>query len=721
MSDVDEILKKYEAKLQGQLGDAGGSNAGDFSEISRDYEAFRQEEVENPSMYEGFCNSLGSIINIRLSGKDEMRLGRQIEIAHLNILPSQVMCLALFVFVSLFLVGVLVSVAWYLYTNVFPYMVFFLVVIFSLFVFYYLYNMPFRLANKWRLKASSQMVSAVLYIVIYMKHTSNFERALAFASENLQAPLSADFKKIFWDIETGRYSTVKESFDAYLEGWRDYSIEFVEAIHLIESSLYEPSEERRVVILERSLQVILDGVYEKMLKYTHDIRSPLTNLYMLGIILPTLGLALLPLASTLIGDIFKWYHVFILFNIIIPFFVFYLTNEVMLKRPGGYGETDVLELNPLYPEYKSNRPFFIAFLICLPLFIVGILPFIFQYTPLPEYFGLKTDYTFQELGLNFLGDIQLFDFKNCPPNGNHCVGPFSPFALFLSLFIPLSVALFFSISYGMKTRELIKAREQNKLLEKEFASSLFQMGNRLGEGIPAEIAFVKIAESTKGQVTSDFFNTVNTNMQQGGMSLENAIFHKTRGAIIYYPSALIATSMRILVESAKKGLQVAARSLMAISDYIKNIQRINERLRDLLAEIVSDMKSNMTFLAPLLAGIVVGLASMIAMILNKLELAFEAGGDQEISGLGNISDILGLFQLSKMVPPYFLQVAIGIYIVQIIFIITSTLVTIDSGEDKLKRDYDVSRYLKMGVGLYIITALVALIALGLISLFALRI
>jgi hypothetical protein len=35
----------------------------------------------------------------------------------------------------------------------------------------------------WRLKASSQMVPAILYIVIYMKHTSNFEKAVAFAAE----------------------------------------------------------------------------------------------------------------------------------------------------------------------------------------------------------------------------------------------------------------------------------------------------------------------------------------------------------------------------------------------------------------------------------------------------------------------------------------------------------------------------------------------------------
>ena len=38
-----------------------------------------------------------------------------------------------------------------------------------------------------------------------------------------------------------------------------------------------------------------------------------------------------------------------------------------------------------------------------------------------------------------------------------------------------------------------------------------------------------------------------------------------------------------------------------------------------------------------------------------------------------------------MIPPYFLQIAIGIYLIEVIFILTGTLVTIDSGEDKLEK------------------------------------
>jgi len=34
---------------------------------------------------------------------------------------------------------------------------------------------------------------------------------------------------------------------------------------------------------------------------------------------------------------------------------------------------------------------------------------------------------------------------------------------------------------------------------------MFQLGNRLGDGIPAEIAFAKVAETMKGTTSGDFF------------------------------------------------------------------------------------------------------------------------------------------------------------------------------------------------------------------------
>jgi hypothetical protein len=348
--------------------------------------------------------------------------------------------------------------------------------------------------------------------------------------------------------------------------------------------------------------------------------------------------------------------------------------------------------------------------------IIALIPLIFQYTPLPGMIGLQKDYTFAEFGLDIggLGQEKFFDFR--PLEGGGVAGPFGIGALLLSLFFPLGVALFFALAYNAKTKEIIVERNKTRQLEKEFNNSLFQLGNRLGNGMPPELVFAKVAESSKGLRTEDFFKRVNYNIQQMGLGVEDAIFDARRGALIFYPSDLIATSMKILVESVKKGLNMAAISLMSISQYVKNIQKITDRLRDLLAEVISEMKSNMTFLAPLLLGIVVGLSIMITSILGKLSLdVLGAAGEGALGGIGGLGQISQIFQITKMIPPYYLQLAVGIYLIQIIFILTGTLVAIDSGDDKLEKMSKIGNNLRKGILLYFIVAFLAAFVLSALS------
>src|SRR3972149_3564046 len=520
--NIDDILRKYGSKIEGQIA-TSNITKGNYSQ---EYMRFKSEMAPELSKYEKWCKSLGNMIKLNIAEKDRMKVKRQLDIAHLDVEPSQALTLSVMSFVIVFFIGLVVSVAIILINEdvaSFPFLFFILMVVFSIFLFYFVNGYPVRLANRWRLKASSQMVPAILYVVVYMRHTPNFERAIGFAAEHLQYPLALDFKKVFYDVEVGRFSSIKDSLDNYLEKWRDYSIEFIESFHLIESSLFEPDNQRRIVILEKSLQVVLDGVYDKMLKFTHDVRSPLNTVYMLGVVLPTLGVVLIPLASAMIGGLIKTLHVFILFNLIIPFIVSYMTDKILLMRPGGHGESELLERNPLYPKYQSKKPYARAFLLTFPLLVLGFLPLIFGYTPVPEMLGLQQDYTFAELGLTFLGDEQLFGFI---PDAGGLTGPFGIGALMFSMLIPVSIALFFSIAFKERTEELIVEREKTKQLELEFNNSLFQLGNRIGNGIPPEIAFGKTAETSKGLRTEEFFRRVNYNIRQGGMSVENAIFNK---------------------------------------------------------------------------------------------------------------------------------------------------------------------------------------------------
>ena len=85
------------------------------------------------------------------------------------------------------------------------------------------------------------------------------------------------------------------------------------------------------------------------------------------------------------------------------------------------------------------------------------------------------------------------------------------------------------------------------------------------------------------------------------------------------------------------------------------------------------------------------------------------------SDIGNLSTLLSIFDVANMIPPYYLQIAIGIYLIEIIFILTATLVTVDAGEDTLQKTHLTGKNLVRGLMLYLITAGLSIVVLSILS------
>jgi hypothetical protein len=712
--DYDDLYKRYTKKLSEQL-DKQGKEEEPIT--SREYVQFKKEYMPKPmTLYEKACNFSEKTFKIKTDKVKEKNMQEFIDVAHLNITPEGAMSFSFLFPLLLIFVGTVISITIPMLlgskTNMFFIMFF---VLTGLIMIFPLQKMPEFMANTWRLKASNQMVMGVFYIVTYMRHTSNLELAINFAAEHLGPPLSLDFKKVLWDVENGKYESMKESLDHYLETWRKWNMEFIESIHLIESSLYENSEERRVESLDKALNVILDETYEKMLHYAHNLKSPITMLHMIGIILPILGMVILPLLINFVDGV-SWYHIAALYNVALPILVYYMGKVILSTRPTGYGEVDISEQNPELNKYKKIlikisgfelriEPMIIALFIGIVLFIIGISPIIIH--KINPSFDLS------------IGSFDLLGYR-CPQEktikcdtsaDSTAIGPFGLGASILSLAVVLSFGIGIGLYYKLKTENVIKIREQSKKLEEEIASSIFQLGNRIGDGIPAEIAFGKVAEQIEGTYSGGFFQTVSNNITKMGMNVEQAIFDPKYGALVYYPSNLIESTMKVLVESAKKGPQVAAQSLVNVSRYIKEIHKVDERLKDLMADIISSMKSQISFLTPAIAGIVVGITSMITTVLGNL-----SGQAQSIVGQAQGSDVSSFIMLfGEGIPTFYFQLIVGIYVVQIVFILTIIVNSIENGADKLNERYLLGTNLTKSTILYCAISLIIIIIFNMVA------
>jgi len=693
MPEEEEIIKKYKKKL-GEYTEEEGLGA--IEEFSREYAIFREESLsKQTTRYENLCNSIEKIVQVRPSPLKYSQLEDAIEIAHLNITPIGASSFAIFISVLSIFLGLLTGVLIFLVTGAVPFFIPLALVILGAVLLKPLTNLPIYIANRWRLKASNQMVLCILYVAMYMRHTSNLEHAIKFAAEHIQPPLSLDLRKIFWDIETGRFSNIKDSLNNYLEGWRHHNLEFINSFHLIESSLYEPSESRRLELLDKALEVMLEGTYEKMLHYAQELKNPITMLHMLGVVLPILGLVVFPLIGSFLGGLVKWYHILFLYNIILPIIVFSIGINILSKRPTGYGESE------LSKELMENqkKPKSLAIIIAFIFILLAFTPIIMHF--INPAFDVDLGSTFGKL-LNYKDDKY---------------GPFGLAALLMSFLVPFGLALSISFYFKTKTKKLIEIRTETKELEKEFAASLFQLGTRLGDGIPAEIAFSDVAKIMEGTPTGNFFRIIDLNIRNLGMGVKEAIFNKKTGAILQYPSTIVQSSMEVLLESSKKGPQVASQSLLSISRYIERIQQVNERLKDLLSEVISSMKSQTSFLTPAIAGIVVGIASMIVNIIVQLGEKFsvlEASGEL-IGGTSQLSAIQGIFTVQDIIPGFFFQLVVGLYVVQLGYILTLLANGIENGDDKLNEQHLIGKNIFRSAVIYIIIAVIVVLLFNLLA------
>ncbi|MEM2954632.1 MAG: hypothetical protein QW625_01610 [Candidatus Nanoarchaeia archaeon] len=670
--ELEDLKKKYEAKIESELGKPELTEKPSVS-YSEAYRIFREEQLPlSHTLFENLCNRAEKLIKLKLKQSEIDAMQPFLEMAHIYVTPYGVYALAalstIFGILVSFVIGLLLG-------N-------FLIIIGgmlgSVSLFFLIPTFPKQMFLSWRAKASDQIILAVLYMIIYMEHTPNLELATWFAAKHLSPPLSLDFIKILWDVETKKFSSLTAALENYIETWRGWDDAFIDSIHVLETSLVAATKEERLKILEKAEEIILDGTYDKMLNFAHALQSPIQTLHMLGTVLPVMGLVMLPMVSAFMGASVKWWQIALLYNILLPISVYLLSKSVLTTRPAGSNMgTDVYA--HLIEKYAKPKipPIFVSLVVVMAFMI-----------PVFLYFGFN------------------------PPVGiqAYAIGPI----IFSSLMI-CGIGVGIAAYYWHKNKTIIKIKKKISQIEEEFAAAIFQLGNIMSQGKPVELALPELIKAMPKAEVTDLFRIIDSNIREKGMSLKEAIFDEKEGILSYYPSAIIKSVMATLVEASKKSPQIAASSLITISRYLTNAHRVNERLKDLLADTISSLSSQIKLFAPVISGIVVGLSSLTTSILANLGeklRGFEASPETPGFGAG----LLQIFQIEHMMPSWLFQIIVGLYLVEIVIIMSFLLSGLVNGADKIEEEETISKNLLLGTLFYTgVTIVTAILFAGLIS------
>lgn len=636
---------------------------------SYEYSQFMKETVVRKSWYEKLCKRVGNLISLPLSKSERETLEYDILSSGLNIKPKEVMGLSIAVLIIGLFVSVLVIV---ISSSLFS----FALLPLAFYAYTYVKNYPKNIAKKRILETTSEMVLGILYIVIYMRHTPNLEGAIKFASKNLTGPLGNDFKNLLWNVQTKKSRDLSGAINGFLTTWSDRNPPFVDAMHLVLSSLHQINNEMRKETLDQAVDTVLNGTYETMVKYANKLRTPVQAVSLIGITLPIMGLVMLPMISAFMSDLITPELIFVFYDIILPIVILFFINRVLGSRPVGFpvpdisGHPNVPPKGKFYLTIQKNK-------ISVPTYIIPIIVFVF----FAVLFGL---YIYSVQGLS--------------PSRNDVFG-----SLTIVIGLMFGMASYFYLSSFQK----IKIRNTIGGVEDEFTNAAYIMSNMMSEGKPIETTLIKTAKEMKSYKIHSFFDKISRNIQQLGMDVERAIFDPKEGAIKLYPSMLVNSIMRILVSSSDESTEAAAMSMRNIGIYTKAVHKINEKIKDILSETISSLVFQANFIAPLITGVVVGLSTMIFLILDSLGTQIgglaTGGGDMTGGAVGmNVDFLLGFLNLSSSVDVWAFQPIVGVYLIIVVTLMIYLINRVEFGGDNIQFMSRAAKTLVMSTLMYIV-------------------
>ncbi|MEM7815509.1 MAG: hypothetical protein QXN71_00105 [Candidatus Aenigmatarchaeota archaeon] len=656
---------------------------------SREYRIFKQMEKRRLNWYERLAKFSENILTVKPGKRTEEELGSQIAFTGLRVTPASVMSLFVLTLVVFIVIGTAFTIA--LISN--P--VYGLTIIaIGLGLSYYFYKYPANLVKRLRMQASSEVVLAILYMVVSMRISPNLERALRFAAANISGALAWDMRRLLWDIEMRRYYSASDALTDYIAKWKPENEEFAESLRLIRDSETQVPE-RGMKILDEALDVILDGTKTRMKHYAQELNLPVMVIHMMGIVLPVLGTIMAPLAAVFMADVVSPLYFVIGYDIILPVVLIWFINNTLSKRPVTFSRVDISR----HPNIPPKGKFWIGkgkSMHALPIAIIIFLAFVLP----AAYFFLENPK---------LISIGLTDTERCTFFGNSYTkedGVCPGISLAMSLFIILGFGISLSVYLILSTFQTLRVQQGVESIEGQFELALFQLGNRIRGGTPTELAMEKAIGDMKDIEISNLFRIALRNIKTLGMTFDEAFFNRNYGALRYYPSQLIKNIMYAIIDTSKKGVTYASEAMLRISRYLKNIRETQEYIREMLSETTSSMKFQAYFLTPLITGLIVSMADVMIQVLVALgsylnSIAAPEGG---IAGM----DISKLFaDTEKVISPSLFQLIVGVYVIEVIIILGIFMTKISHGENKILQWNIVGRMLLVGMFIYFLVAIIS--------------
>ena len=476
-------------------------------------------------------------------------------------------------------------------------------------------------AEREQVRGQGEVPRLVSYLAMSLRTNPNLERSVQFAAERASGPLGSDLRRELWRSCLRVHDSVEEALSEFSRRWSDRCKELDRSIDLLRASVSERDLKSRMNAIDRALELSLEGTRDRMRDFASGLYLPTLVIYSIGVLLPLVILAVLP-ALSIIDLRIGAPELVLGYCIILPLTVYGLGKYVLAKRPAAFQPPDI----PARGGPARN---------------VGIAAVLAIVTAALGFW----------LGL----------------------GPIAR-----SLLVLWGLTLGIVAYLHLSSSEAYRLRLEEDRMEEEFQDALVQLGNHMSEGRPAEDAFRRAAESTRGSSIARVFERTSTNIRLGGMRLRSALFDPDEGALREVRSPTIRGTLQLLVDSLERGNRVAGQVVLSTAEHLRGLRRVELEIRRSLSEVVSSMRSVALLFAPLVAAVTARLQEV---------LATESSG---VPFLGGGAPIPFATFLSVM----------GFYIIALTCILVGYSVELEHGDDGVLKRAALARALPVAMSVF---------------------
>ena len=487
---------------------------------------------------------------------------------------------------------------------------------------------------------NEEMLRAILRMTTFISMDTSIEYAVVETTSHLHGTLRVQFDRITNQLKRKQKVTLGDAISPYLDVWNEINPVFVKSFRLLQTAALSAKKDRDP-ILNETIETMLLNYSTLGKRYAEELANNAKKLITVGVLIPIMSLMLIPLLSIFMPELARPELLAFIYIAFFPTITLLMALNFAAKRV----QIDTIRIQEA-SEYKP-----------MPTWLVWLGIGIAICCAIPTLFFITTitagDATSESLFAIFMGWL-------------------ISFGMVAGVYI---YAFVYSVKYQKLWNNVFEVEQDLPHLLQSFTTYLTL--NISTENVIPEVIDDYQKFGFKDHPVVRAFKKIQHKLLTSKESLQ-VLAQKHLPQLL--PSKKVNQILLQIISFSEISQKSSAKIAKMIRSQTISIYKLDDYVKTMLSETIGLINITTTLLAPLLAA-----AAVIMSVAIVKSLVFISEQLTSIArSFGSSAASFNLVDTSQVVPPVFIEVIVGIYIVETILVLSFFSTQINVGNDKFK-------------------------------------